>query len=108
MRQGFAIGVLGLALALGACSASETFDKLPEPLGGLPADAPQRPIAPYEYPAVHDMPQARPVKPLSDADLLKLQKELNAAREKQGKAAAAAQEPVAPNLAGSAGNAAKP
>jgi hypothetical protein len=68
---------------------------LPPSLGGLPADAPPRPDQPYQYPAVHDMPPPRSVKTLNDEELLKLEKDLNAARERQEKAAGAEAAPAA-------------
>ena len=91
-----AVIVVLSAIALASCSTSESFEKLPESLGGLPADAPVRPKTPYQYPAVHDMPAQRPEKTLNDAELLKLEKELQDARERQEKAAAAAPEAEAP------------
>jgi hypothetical protein len=78
-------GVVVLALALAGCS--EQLERMPEQLGGMPADAPARPKAPYQYPAVHDVPAARAVKPMSDAELLKLENELKAARDRQQKEA---------------------
>jgi hypothetical protein len=109
MHPKASIVLIGLALALAGCgSASQVFEKLPEEVGGLPADAPARPATDYQYPAVHDMPQARPVKPMSDADLVKLEGELKAAREKQEKAAAEAQTPVAPDVTPNTGNPRKP
>ena len=103
------IVLVGLALALAGCgSASQVFEKLPEEVGGLPADAPAHPTTDYQFPAVHDMPQARSVRPMSDADLVKLESELKAAREKQEKAATEAQAPVAPDVTSNTGNPRKP
>jgi len=83
-------GVLLLAAGLAACSASNVMERMPESLGGLPADAPARPANPYHYPAVHDMPPDRPLKTLSDADQRKLESELQAMRDKQAQETAAA------------------
>jgi hypothetical protein len=76
--------VLALVAALAGCSAGPLIDRVPTELGGLPADTPQRPAAPPPYPAVHDIPQSRPTPALTDADQLKLEKELAAARKEQG------------------------
>jgi hypothetical protein len=108
MRKAIKIGILALALGLCGCSASHGFDWLPEQLGGLPADAPARPKTPHEYPAVHDMPPPRAVKPLSDTDLLKLEKELQAVRARQEKAAAKVQSGGASSSTGNAGKPSRP
>jgi hypothetical protein len=86
------ISVAGVLLAAGlaACSPSNVMERLPESLGGLPADAPARPANQYHYPAVHDMPPSRPLKTLSDADQRKLESELQTMRDKQAQDAAAA------------------
>jgi hypothetical protein len=89
MRKAYVIGLAALALALGGCSsASQVFEKMPQSVGGLSADAPKAPATPYLYPAVHDMPAARQVKPLTDDEQLKLEKELLSTRDAQEKAAA--------------------
>jgi hypothetical protein len=89
MRKAYVIGLAGLALALGGCSsASQVFEKMPQSMGGLSPDAPNTPATPYAYPAVHDMPAAREVKPLSDDEQLKLEKELLTTRDAQEKAVA--------------------
>ena len=80
----FGLAGLGLATALSACSAGPLSDRLPESLGGMPAGVPARPVTPYQYPAVHDMPPARPTEPLNEDEQLKLEKELRAARDRQG------------------------
>ncbi len=82
--------LLAVGAVLAACSSSQSFEGmegLPPSLGGLPADAPPPPKTPYQYPAVHDMPPPRSVKTLNDQELLKLEKDLAAARERQEKAA---------------------
>jgi hypothetical protein len=60
-------------------------DQLSTGLGGLPADTPQRPQVVAPTPAVHDVPPARPVPALNDAEQLRLEKDLAAARARQGK-----------------------
>ena len=79
------------ATALAGCSASSITERLPADVGGEPADTPARPTAAYQYPAVHDMPPARPDEPLSDEAQVKLEKELESVRDRQeGRPAAAA------------------
>lgn len=77
------IGAGWLALALAGCSPGPAIDRLPEGLGGLPAGVPSRPVAPYQYPAVHDMPATRSAKPLSEEEQVRLEKELQATRDRQ-------------------------
>jgi len=89
MRKAYVIGLAAVALALGGCSsASQVFEKMPQSVGGLSPDAPKAPATPYDYPAVHDMPAAREVKPLSDDEQLRLEKELLSTRDAQEKAVA--------------------
>ncbi|MGH6727590.1 MAG: hypothetical protein ACREB8_13765 [Pseudolabrys sp.] len=71
------LAVLGLAAGLAGCTASPVFD------GMLPAGAPARPATPYEYPAVHDMPPARPIPPMTEEQQIKLENELTLVREQQ-------------------------
>ena len=73
--------MLGLAVLAG-CSPGPLIDKLPADMG-LPANAPARPDAPYEYPAVHDMPPARASVPMSEEEQAKLEKELANVRDRQ-------------------------
>lgn len=42
-----------------------------------------RPVTPYQYPAVHDMPPARPTAPMNEDEQYKLENELRAARDRQ-------------------------
>jgi hypothetical protein len=74
--------VLVLAAALAGCAAGPLADQLPGDMG-LPKDAPARPIAPYQFPAVHDMPPPRATRPLNDEEQFKLEKELGAVRDRQ-------------------------
>jgi hypothetical protein len=94
-RSLIAAGVLGLLMT--GCSAGSSLfttvpESLPESMGGLPADAPAPPVKPYGYPAVHDMPPPRTTTPLDDSQQLRLEQELEAARDRQAKRAAAAPE----------------
>jgi hypothetical protein len=77
-----ALVAFALAVALAGCSSGPVIDRLPGGLG-LPADAPARPTTPYQYPAVHDMPPPRATKPMTDEELLKAEKDLQAARDRQ-------------------------
>jgi hypothetical protein len=73
---------LGLAVALCGCSSGAIIDKLPGDIGE-PADAPARPATPYAYPAVHDMPPPRATPTMSEDQQIKMEKDLEAARDKQ-------------------------
>ena len=76
----------GLAAAsLGGCgSISEKFSQTvaDAPMVGLPTGAPQRPVTPAAYPAVHAMPPARPAA-LTGAEQIRMEDELVAARNRQ-------------------------
>jgi hypothetical protein len=87
-----------LTTLLAGCSAGGPIgDTLPDALGGLPQGAPARPnVLNRQYPAVHDMPAARPTAPLSEGDQVKLEKELQAARDRQSAEAAKDAAPPAP------------
>jgi hypothetical protein len=78
------LAVLSLVVvaALAGCSSGQVIDDLPANMG-LPADAPERPATPYQYPAVHDMPPPRTTEPMSAEDQLRLEKELTAVRNRQ-------------------------
>lgn len=93
MRKASVI-VLAIGLLLAACSGSQSFEGLPPAFGGLPSDAPAKPKTPYQYPAVHDMPPQRAVKTLNDQELLKLENDLKAARDRQEKAVGARPPPA--------------
>ena len=74
---------LVLSLGLGGCASGGMADQLPTALGGEPASLPTRPKTEYQFPAVHDMPPARATVPLSDSEQVRLEKELQAARDNQ-------------------------
>ena len=100
-RTLWAAGIL--ALSASPCLAQSVFGKLPESLGGLPADAPAVPKTPYQYPAVHDMPPPRNDKTLSDDQQLNLLNQLEDARDLQVRRAgeeraADGETPKAPNV----------
>ena len=82
MYRGSLWAVVGLAAALGGCSASSVIDKLPAEIG-MPAGAPARPEVPYAYPAVHDMPPARTSVTMTEEEQVKLEKELANIRDRQ-------------------------
>lgn len=82
--------ILGLAGALGACSAGSIVDRLPEGMGE-PADTPARPATPYVYPAVHDMPPPRATPVMTEDQQVKLEKDLAMVRDQQETAVKAAE-----------------
>lgn len=77
---------LGVSLGLGGCASGGMLDQLPASMGGEPATLPARPKDnQYQYPAVHDMPPARATAPLGESEQFRLEKELQAARDRQQK-----------------------
>ena len=84
-RTLFAAGML--ALCASPSLAQSVFGKLPESVGGLPADAPAAPTTSYQNPAVHDMPPPRNDKTLSDQQQIDLLNQLESARDRQVKRA---------------------
>ena len=73
-----ALAVAGLA----GCAPGAAIDELPSGVG-LPAGSPSRPATSYNYPAVHDMPPPRADTPLSAEQQIKLEKDLQATRDRQ-------------------------
>jgi hypothetical protein len=88
-----ALAGAALAALLGGC-ASTIADNAP--IIGLPEGVPARPATQLDYPAVHDMPPRRADVPLSKEEQQKLEKDLVAARDSQGKKAEAIAEPGPP------------
>jgi hypothetical protein len=84
-------GCLAGTLGDASTSLSEKLKSMPESLGGLPPDTPKAPAMPYQYPAVHDMPPPRAAEPMSEEQQYRLEKELNAARDRQEAANPAAE-----------------
>lgn len=75
---------LGVSLGLGGCASGGMLDQLPASMGGEPATLPAKPKDnQYQYPAVHDMPPARATAPLGESEQFRLEKELQAARDRQ-------------------------
>ena len=85
-----AAALLFSAIALSGCSTSIA----DLPLGGTPADAPERPQEASGYLRVHDMPPDRDETVITPAERAKLLKELAAARDHQ-ESTVAAQNPDA-------------
>jgi hypothetical protein len=79
----FLWAALGLATVLAGCAPGSVIDRIPGELGGLPTGAPARPETPYEYPAVHDMPPDRASTPMTEAEQVRLEKELANVRDRQ-------------------------
>ena len=61
---------------------------IPTAAGGLPENAPVRPAAPPEYPAVNAMPQRREALPLTDDEIKRTQAEMTTLRQQQEQRAA--------------------
>jgi hypothetical protein len=81
-----ALATVGAALFLFGCSSSATnnlIDSVPNSIGGLPANAPERSAEPIAYPAVHDMPPPRTNTTLSAEEQVQLEKDLAAVRARQ-------------------------
>jgi hypothetical protein len=78
------------AATLSGC-ASMIADHLPNAVGGLPENAPERAAVQPEFPAVHDMPPARNSVILTEAEKKKIKDELNATRDRIAKDSAANQ-----------------
>ena len=74
---------MAVAALLGLSACSSTFDALPEKLGGLPANAPERSAQPMAFPNVYEVRPARETKPLTDDEQKKLETELTTLREQQ-------------------------
>ncbi len=90
-----ALAALALAAALSGCAPGSVIDKLPGDLG-LPAGTPERPVAPYVYPAVHDMPPPHEVPTMTEQQQVTLEKELTAVRDRQETLEKAAETPAPP------------
>jgi hypothetical protein len=73
--------VLGLAAALGGCSAASTVETAFDT--NLPAGTPARPLMAPQFPAVHDMPPPRREGTLSEDEQERLERELMAVRDGQ-------------------------
>lgn len=69
-------------MVLVGCSSGALIDKLPGEMAE-PADAPARPVTPYVYPAVHDIPPPRATPTMSEDQQIKLEKDLSVARDRQ-------------------------
>ena len=86
LRPASRAAILGLVVMLAGCSPGPLIDRLPGDMG-LPAGTPARPIAPYDYPAVHDMPAERSTQPMSAEEQLKMEKDLVTLRDRQAQEA---------------------
>jgi hypothetical protein len=86
-----------LAVLLSGCESAPLVDAIPGQVGGLPAATPARPAEPYKYPAVHDMPPPRATDPLTEEQQYRLEKELQAVRDRQAPRKGAKKEPTATN-----------
>src|SRR5947207_15621728 len=77
--------LLSLAFALTGCSS--TFDVLPQKMGGLPAEAPERPAEPKAFPNVYEVRPTREAVPLTTEEQKKLETDLTNLREQQKQSA---------------------
>jgi hypothetical protein len=84
LRLAAAVLAACTAALLSGCSGSMIADHLPAAVGGLPQDAPARPVTPAAFPAVHNMPPARSTAPLDDVQQKLLEDDLVAARNRYG------------------------
>ena len=89
------LAAFGLAVLLCGCAPGAVIDKLPGDMG-LPAGTPERPVTPYVFPAVHDMPPPREAAPMTEEQQVKLEKDLEAARDRQETREKAAEAPEKP------------
>ena len=76
------LAAFGVIAMLGGCGA-QLGQTMPTALGGLPTGAPPAPSTDYQYPAVHDMPPPRADPLMSESQEDKVEKELQAARDRQ-------------------------
>jgi len=76
-----AVALLSLALGLSGCAS--TFDVLPQKMGGLPADAPERPAERKAVPNVYEVRPTREAAPLTNDEQKKLETDLTNLREQQ-------------------------
>ena len=81
----FAALLLAAALALAGCAS--TFDVLPQKMGGLSADAPERPAEPKAFPNVYEVRPTREAVPLTTEEQKKLETDLTNLREQQKQSA---------------------
>lgn len=89
-------GAGGLLLLMAACSGTTSLlSNMPAALGGLPADAPARPVNSdlTSYPAVHDMPPPREAATLTPEQVKAVEAEIAFARERQKQQARGASQP---------------
>ncbi|MGV3635365.1 MAG: hypothetical protein ACO1NY_13535 [Pseudorhodoplanes sp.] len=82
-RPGCCVLVLA-AVLLSGCSTSD-YANLPKELGGLPADAPQRPADPPAYPGVFETPPPRSAALLDAEQQKRLEADLTAIGNRQAK-----------------------
>ncbi len=77
------VAVVMIAALLPGCSASQFFSGMPSAIGGETANTPREPDNPPAFPAVHDMPAARPVPVMTEEQQKQAEADLVAARDKQ-------------------------
>jgi hypothetical protein len=79
------VGAAGLLSLVAGCSGTTSMlSSLPASMGGLPADAPARPVAEQtSFPAVHDMPPPRAAATLTPEQVQAVEAEIASARARQ-------------------------
>ena len=85
-REFIACAALLCGLVLGGCSTSsidQVIDRVPASVGGIPTEAPERPVQQVAYPAVHDMPPPRPNTTLSAEEQVQFEDEMTKVRASQ-------------------------
>jgi len=107
------LAAAGFAAMLAGCSATQLADSMPSGVAE-PVGTPARPAVDYQYPAVHDMPPARPDQPLTAEQQTQMERDLTSIRDRQEghkasaadkKAAQTAKKPPGdPNETGTAGS----
>jgi hypothetical protein len=93
---------LALAAALALAGCASTFDVLPQKMGGLSADAPERPAEPKAFPNVYEVRPTREAAPLTTEEQKKLETDLTNLREQEKQAANPPPPPPAKKTAASA------
>jgi hypothetical protein len=92
------VAFVATLLSLCACSTGAVLGQLPEQMGGLPADAPQRPAETMPFPNVYEQRPTRGAKPLSEEEQKRLESELGNLRDSQNKRALAPEPPPGPKV----------
>ena len=89
-----AAGFALISLVTGCAGTTSMLANMPVSMGGLPADAPARPVNEQtSYPAVHDIPPPRTAATLTPEQVKAVEAEIAFARERQKQQARGASQP---------------